>query len=440
MKKFLKKTLVLGMAALMSCGLIACGGGTEDDGGVDASGNTVVKVMFHVDAKSDEGMAYKKRVDAFNAEYKEEKLKISASYIARSAGATDYEQKLVGMQNEGTLPDIITFDAPNCASYAHSDLLYDITNLVPADVKSDFVTVNEYNGKLYGLPIQESSAGFFYNKQMFKDAGVDVSGYTVENPWTFDQFKEVCQKLKNSGIATPVDMRLADTKDEMATYLLYPIIYTAGGEYLSEDGMTATGYFNSAATKSGFQFIKDLVTSGYTSYSLNGTDFFDKKIAMYLSSGWTIPELDIKYRDNFPNRDAWGLLPYPKGSASAQGASATGSWSYGITNNHHKDKTATVKALLFLSSTESCRAITDATGMIPARKSSQKSYDAGSPESVLMQQLSLTGRSRPVTVGYPQFSNNFRQVIYGMKDKDLGTLLDEKAAALQSELNKLGKI
>ena len=169
MKNIFKKTLVLGMATLMSCGLIACGSGMADDGGVDASGNTVVKVMFHVDVSSQEGMAYKKRVDAFNAEYKEEKLKISASYIARSAGATDYEQKLIGMQNEGSLPDIITFDAPNCASYAHSDILYDITSLVPADVKSDFVTVNEYKGKLYGLPIQESSAGFFYNKQMFRD-------------------------------------------------------------------------------------------------------------------------------------------------------------------------------------------------------------------------------------------------------------------------------
>ena len=439
MKKFLKKTAFLAMATLTAFGVVACGGG-GDDGGVDASGNTVVKVMFHVDLSSNEGMAYKKRVDAFNAAYKEEKIKISASYIARSAGATDYEQKLIGMQNEGNLPDIITFDAPNCASYAHSEILYDISNLIPGDVKEDFVTVNEYKGKLYGLPIQESSAGFFYNKQMFEQAGVNVSAYTVENPWTFAEFKEVCKKLKDSGVATPVDMRLYDTKDEMATYLLYPLIYTAGGEYLSEDGLTATGYFNSNATKSGFQFIKDLVESGYTSYSINGTDFFDKKVGMYLSSGWTIPELDIKYRENFPSRDSWGLLPYPKASASAQGASATGSWSYGITNNHHKDKTAIVKALLYLVSSESCKAITDATGMIPSRKTAQTTYADGTPESVLLKQLALTGRERPVTVGYPQFTVNFRQVIYGMKDKDLGALLDEKAAALQLELNKLGKI
>ena len=56
MKKFLKKTAFLAMATLTAFGVVACGGG-GDDGGVDASGNTVVKVMFHVDLSSNEGMA-----------------------------------------------------------------------------------------------------------------------------------------------------------------------------------------------------------------------------------------------------------------------------------------------------------------------------------------------------------------------------------------------
>ena len=78
------------------------------------------------------------------------------------------------------------------------------------------------------MPIQESSAGFFYNKKIFRALGIDVSGYTAENPWTFEQFKSVCKSLKNGGY-TAVDMRIDATKDEMATYLLYPFIYAAGG-------------------------------------------------------------------------------------------------------------------------------------------------------------------------------------------------------------------
>ena len=435
MKKLFKTVSVVAMASMLIFGS-ACGGGNTGETPTDKDGNTIIKIMFHVDEKSAEGQAYKKRIDAFNAAYKDQKIKASASYVARTAGAADYEQKLVGMQNEGSLPDIITFDAPNCASYAKSGLIYDISDIVPADVQEDFLSLNEYDGKLYGLPIQESSAGFYYNKRMFSDAGIDVSGYTVDNPWTFAQVKDVCERLQNAG-KTAVDMRLDATKDETATYLLYPFIYAAGGEFLSEDGYTATGYFNSAATQSGFQFIKDLVTEGYTSYAIGATDFFDGKVGMYLSSGWTIPDLDNKYPEQFPNRDSWGLLPYPKGTKSA---SATGSWSFAITDNHHEDKTKIKELLLWLVTAESSKGITDATGMIPARKSVETNYAAGSPESVLLSQLEKTGRERPATVGYPQFSNNFRQVIYGMKDKDIATLLTEKAATLQAELDQLKKI
>ena len=115
-------------------------------------GSKTIKVMFHVDASSKEGIAYKKRIDAFNLAYKDQGLKASPSFVARTAGAADYEQNLIGLQNEGNLPDIITFDAPNCASYANSGLLYDITNLVSSEVKEDYITleikedVNNLNG------------------------------------------------------------------------------------------------------------------------------------------------------------------------------------------------------------------------------------------------------------------------------------------------------
>lgn len=432
MKKIFKTLSMIAVSAVLACGFAACKKG-GNGGEVDGSGNTIVKIMFHVDEKSTEGQAYKKRIDAFNTAYKDKKIKASASYQARTTGAAGYETELLNKQIEGTLPDIITFDAPNCASYANSKLLYDISSLVPQDVQSDFLSLNKYDGKLYGLPIQESSAGFYYNKKIFRAANIDVSSYTVENPWTFDQFKEVCAKLKSHG-TTAVDMRLDATKDETATYLLYPFIYAAGGSYTSADGFTATGYFNSAATQSGFQFLKDLVTEGYTSYSIGATDFYTGKVGMFLSSGWTIPEIENKYKDTFASRDDWGLLPYPQGVAKA---SATGSWCYGITNNNHQDKTAAKELLLWLTSTESSDAITTATGMIAARKSVNKNYAAGSPEEVLLKQLSLTGTARPATVAYPTFTTCFNQIIYSLKDGNLTDLLNTQTNTLQSEMNKL---
>ena len=439
MKNLLASITSLLLVVIMLFGMTACNGndGTGNGGGSepekDAEGNTIVSIMFHVDKSSTEGQAYQKRIDAFNQAYKDQKIKAQAIFKARSAGASGYETELQNNQLEGTLADIITFDAPNTAAYASSDLLYDITDLVSATEQEKFFSLNKYEGRLYGLPIQESSAGFFYNKKIFRDAGIDVSAFTAENPWTFEQFKEVCARLKAHGV-TAVDMRIDATKDETAPYLLYPFIYAAGGDFVSADGYTADGYYNSAATAQGFQFIKDLISQGYTSYAIGATDFFTGKVGMYLSSGWTIPDLDNKYREYFASREDWGLLPYPKG---AEAASATGSWSYAITNNHHTDKTAALILLQWMTSAESSKAITDATGMIPARKDVEKNYAVGSPEYTLLKQLELSGQERPVTVAYPTFSITFNQVIAGLGNSNVNDLLRSATNTLQDAMDKL---
>lgn len=433
MKKLFNSILSMMLVVIMLFGMTACDGGGDDDTTVDAEGNTIVKIMFHVDKSSTEGQAYMKRINAFNAAYKDQKIKAQAIFKARSAGASGYETELQNNKLEGTLADIITFDAPNTAAYASADLLYDITSLISAEEQSKFFSLNMYNGKLYGLPIQESSAGFFYNKKIFREAGIDVSGYTAENPWTFEQFMDVCARLKAHNV-TPVDMRIDATKDETAPYLLYPFIYAAGGNFVSDDGYTATGYYNSAQTANGFQFIKNLITAGYTSYSIGATDFFTGKVGMYLSSGWTIPDLDNKYKESFASRDDWGLLPYPK---SVTAASATGSWSYAITNNHHEDKTAALELLKWMTSAESSKAIIDATGMIPARRDVETNYAPGSPEYTLLKQLELSGRERPVTVAYPTFSTTFNQIIAGLGNRNVGDLLGQATNTLQAEMDKL---
>ena len=428
----MKKTFLalLGTALLIT----ACNGKNPfSPGGGDGAESGKLKIRFHVDGKSSEGIAYKKVVDAFNKDFADEGIKVTASFVARTAGDSAYERQLSTDMLEGTLPDIITFDAPNCAAYAEAGYLYDFTSELTAQEKANYITLNTYKSKVYGIPIQESSAGFYYNKALFNQAGINVDGITVDNPWTFDQFKAACAKLAAIG-KTPVDMRMDATKDETATYLLYPFIYAAGGSFVDETGLQAVGYFNSTASKRGFQFLKDLVTSNYTNYGIGATDFFTGKVGMYLSSGWTIPDLDHKFPATFPDRGAWGLLPYPK---DQKAASANGSWSFAIGNNGRKDKTAVVKLLKYLTNANSSKTITDATGMIPANKEVQTSYAAGSPEDVLYQQLQKTGMARPSTVGYPQFSSAFSQVISGLRDGDVNTLVDSKAQVLQDNLNKL---
>jgi len=430
MKKSLLALLSLSLF-LTGCGITE---GEGDGGGGSGGENTKLKIRFHVDSKSSEGIAYKKLVDSFNTEFSSQGIKVTASFVARTAGESAYERQLATDMLEGTLPDIITFDAPNCAAYAEAGYLYDFSSALSNAEKEQFITLNTYKGKVYGIPIQESSAGFYYNKALFAQAGIDVSNITVDNPWDFNTFKSACAKLASLDGITPVDMRLDATKDETATYLLYPFIYAAGGSFVDETGLIATGYFNSAESKRGFQFLKDLVTANYTNYGIGATDFFTGKVGMYLSSGWTIPDLDNKYPATFKDRGSWGLLPYPK---DVKAASANGSWSFAIGNNARKDKSPVVKLLKYLTNAASSKTITDATKMIPANKNVETHYEANSPEDVLYQQLQKTSIARPSTVGYPQFSSAFSQVISGLREGDVSTLVDNKANVLQNNLNKL---
>lgn len=440
MKKWIVGILSALLAVLMAFSFIGCGGGGPEEE-VDADGNTIIDMMVHVAQQSAEGMAYNRITDAFNSSdaAKENKIRIRVDYSPRSNSATGYETELGNMLNNGTLPDIITFDAPNTWNYAENGILADITDLIAEETQSDFfeISKNTYNGKLYGLPIQESSAGIYYNKAIFRSAGLlsEVENMTVDNAWTMTQFESICNRLKGK-CDLPVDLQLYNANDEMATYLLYPFILAGGGTFLSSDGMTATGYFDSAATIAAFDRLRNWVDRGYTSFNADNVGFYTGGIAMYLSSGWSIPEIRNQYTQELGND--WGILPYPKGDTGVA-ASATGSWSFGMTTQCATPEKAAV-VLEWLVSTDSSVAITDATGMIPARRSAveEKGYTEGSPEYVLYDQLNKTGKTRPGTIAYPEFSSRFRAVINQIREgtQTTSAIVSGQAAQLQEYLGR----
>ena len=443
MKKWIVGILSALLAVLMAFSFIGCGGGNEAEEELDEEGNTIIDMMVHVAQQSAEGMAYNRITDAFNSSdaAKENKIKIRVDYSPRSTSATGYETELGNMLNNGTLPDIITFDAPNTWNYAENGILADITDLISEETQSDFfeISKNTYNDRLYGLPIQESSAGIYYNKAIFRNAGLlgEVEKMTVDDAWTMRDFESICARLVGK-CDLPVDLQLYNANDEMATYLLYPFILAGGGTFLSSDGMTATGYFDSAATVAAFDRLRGWVNRGYTSFDASNVGFYTGKIAMYLSSGWSIPEIRNQYTQQLG--DDWGILPYPKGDTIA--ASATGSWSFGMTKQCATPEKAAI-VLEWLVSTDSSVAITDATGMIPARRSAveEKGYTAGSPEYVLYDQLNKTGKTRPGTIAYPEFSSRFRGVINQIREGKLATpaIVSGQASQLQEYLERNGR-
>jgi fructooligosaccharide transport system substrate-binding protein len=416
-KKKLKRVWSL-LLALSMLGLAACQGGGGNS--TDESADGVVKLTMWVHIADDtlEGKAYKKRAEAFNEAYAG-KIEADVQFIARGGGGTGYEDKVNAALTTNSLPDVLTLDGPNTAAYAKSGILLDLTDYISAESKNDFldqaIEQGTYEGKLYSLSIQESTVVVYYNKDMFVEAGVCQSvetcredlGISVEDPWTFDEFKAIAATLNNHFNKPAIDLHLG-SQDEWITYGLTPFIWTSGGDLLGEDGLTAEGYFNSEASKKGFAFIKSLVDEGLTTPTPEDKAFEVGIYPMSLSSAWTIPELKYSYAEKVPH---WGVLPYPVGDTGELHV-PTGSWAFGVNKNTKYPEEAALLAE-WMTNTESSILVTNATGLLPARKSAyeQLSRFDEEPDKLLMDQLIAAGHPRTKTVAYPELTFAFQQAV-----------------------------
>lgn len=442
MKKFLRTLAVAASALVLALSLCACGGGdgNEIESRVDQYGNKIVTVLFHKASGTPEATAYAKLVQEYMETH--EGVIIEPEYVTQTTGVNQYETTLTTKFDAGggELYDIITYDSPICSGYAKSGMLYDSTELL-GDYVNEFLpsSVPMYNGKVYGLPIQEASAGFFCNLKLLKQAGISAKKIEqYKKGWTYDEFYDVCSKLKSKGVRYPVDFQLSSNDEELRTFFLYPFGYSDGGEYCSEDGKTVKGYMDGEQVASGLEIISECIKQGYTSKDIKSTEFHNGKIVgMYLSSGWTIPSLKGEYKANFSGGygEGWDILPYPYKTKS-EAASATGSWCFGITNNGVRDKSAAVDFLKFLTSKTAAKTISETTGMISARKDA--TYSDGTPEKFLYDQFSSTGKKRPIMPGYNFFSKQFNLALNDIASGDKGDILSimqAKTQSLQSELD-----
>ncbi len=446
--KILNKIIAATCAAVSLVPLAACGSTPNElESRVDEYGNKIVTIMFHKASGTPEATAYKEVIDAFVTAHNNEII-VEAEYVNQSAGVNQYQTTLTQKYKDGggALYDIIAYDAPLCAGYAQSGMLYNSTELL-GDYVNEFVpnSIPKYNGNVYGLPIQEASAGFYINKEWFSKAKIkdsEIESYK-KNGWTYDDFYKVCGKLKSAGCSNPVDFQLGSSDKETRTFLMYPFGYSAGGDYATADGKTVTNHFNSENTAKGVEFIKKCIDNKYTNKNIGSTDFLSKKqneagsVAMFLSAGWTITQLKGSYSGNFNGGygEGWDILPYPSAS-KASAASATGSWCFGITDNGIRDKSVAVELIKWLTSAESAQTIADKTGMLNARTDAK--YTENTPEKFFRDQLLATGKARPAMTAYADFTTEFNLMLDDFTNggKDVLTTLNERASSLQDKINR----
>ncbi|MBT2572791.1 sugar ABC transporter substrate-binding protein [Bacillus sp. ISL-51] len=404
----------------------------------NSGGKKALTIWAHVSDDNEEGKVYQKRVDAFNKKYASDNVEAKIEFIPRSGNGGGYEDKVNAALTTNTLPDVITLDGPNTAAYAKSGVIAPLDEYIndQDDLLPSIKQQGTYQGKLYAIGISESSAGIYYNKKMLKSAGIDLKALpTVGNPWTWDEFLELCKKLKNKYGKPAIDMQL-QSKDEMLTYALLPFVWSADGDILSKDGKKADGVFNGKPTVEAMTFIQTMLKEGYTTRTPVKQAFETEKYPMKMSGVWTVTDL----KTNFSNVD-YGVMPYPVASKTKKLVSPSGSWQFAMTQTSENKEWA-AKLVGWMTNKDSNLELSRSIAALPVRYSSEKVLAKEFPDemNVFMQQLKETGRARPVTPAYPQVTRAFQQAVDDIsfydQNQDIQKVLDTHAKEIQAAVDK----
>ena len=203
MKK-INKLMAVGLTCMMGVGLLSgCGSeasGTEPAGSTENAGVTQEKQSDEktvITAMVQQSRYYDGLQKMIEKLEKEENIVVDVQVVPDAESLNMIKMKL----NSGEAPDIIDYNIP--AIYDIVDPASNFADLsdeawVDQLLIPDNVTYKE-DGKIYGFPFLSvpGTHGFIYNKDVFEKAGV------TEVPETWEDFLNVCQKIKDSG-TTPI--------------------------------------------------------------------------------------------------------------------------------------------------------------------------------------------------------------------------------------------
>lgn len=425
------------LATMGATVLAGCAG--SGSGGSSASDKNEVKVWVQFSDETAEGKAWQEIVDGFNKEHDGD-YKVVTEYIPRSGSGGGYEDKVNAAVSTNSLPDIITLDGPNTAAYAHSKVIIPLDEyLKDADMDDVLDSIKQqgtYDGKMYAFGYSESNVGIYYNKKMFKDAGIDLASLpTIEKPWTWTEFNAIAEKLKNFHKVEAIDFKL-NSIDEMLPYGYMPLIWSNGGSVVNDEGTKAEGYFNSKESVEAVEFIQNMIKKGYTTVSPVEKGFETGIYPMLLSGSWTINDMETNYKDV-----EYGILPYPVSDTTKKLVSPSGSWELAVTTKSEKPEIA-AEFVKYATNTESSKIMSLGNSVLPIRKSTiELIKDQVSPEmAFLMEQNAKTAHARPVVVAYPQVSRAFQQAMqdisYYDQNPDVQKVLDARAKEMQAAIDE----
>jgi multiple sugar transport system substrate-binding protein len=358
----MRSKIVTVSAAVLALGMTAaCGGGT---GSSDAESTTgPIKVWL---SNNPEEIAWgKAMVQEWNSAHPQEK--VTAQEIP--AGKTS-EEVIGAAITAGNAPCLVFNTSPAAVPQFQKQ-----GGLVALD---DFAGAKDYiearsgdsadqyqspDGKFYQMPWKQNPVMMFYNKDLFKKAGLNPADPQLS---TYDDFLAASKKIVDSG-AAPSAIAPAPTSEFFQSWFDFYPLYAAqsGGKQTIEDGKAT---FNDEAGKDVWTFWSQMYKNGYApKEAYDGDAFADKKAAMAVVGPWAV----AVYKDKVN----WGVVPVPTkdGADAGQVSTFTDAKNIGLYSACDNQKTAW-RVLKFATSKDQDGKLLEKTGQMPIRTNLPTTY------------------------------------------------------------------
>ena len=264
-------------------------------------------------------------------------------------------------------------DAPHLAVILSTDMytLIDEGLVVPFDelVKSaderawmggfypGFMKNSQTGGKTWGIPFQRSTVVMYWNKELFKEAGLDPE----KPPATWAELVEMGTKLTKRDASGNVTTWGVQVPSSGFPYWLFQGFTTQNGALLMNDAGTQT-YYDKPEVIQALQFWVDLATKhkvhspGVVEWGTTPKDFFERKAAMI----WTTTGNLTNIRNNAKFPFGVAMLPAGKQRGTPTGG---GNW-YVFKKSNAAERAAALKFIRWVTSPQRAAQWAIATGYV----------------------------------------------------------------------------
>jgi multiple sugar transport system substrate-binding protein len=245
MNRRLIGSVAIGASALLA--LTACGSSSNSG----SSGQTTLSMVVP-DYGTGPANSTAKYWSAIITAFEKQNPKIKVNFQIYNWNIID--SKVQTMLQNKQYPDMIEGESP--LEFAQDGIAYPASKVLSASTDNNmlkpFMTADSYKGTAYGMPFTTSSRAFFYNKQLFSQAGISAP------PTTWAQLESDAAKIKQKTGKVGFGLPLGSEEAQAESLLWF---LGNGGGYQNSSGQYD---INSPQNIQTYQFLNGLVKAGDT--------------------------------------------------------------------------------------------------------------------------------------------------------------------------------